>query len=123
MKIDAIKRYDVVVDLYKHYNEILLKGSALIYAVISSLIVFYLTNQDVDNTIVLKYLAGFAAVISSALFFYSSQLIENVGTEIDSIMNELDLKFAPSIKPLYWFLRINAVLMLVAFGLGLKFLA
>jgi len=123
VKIDATKRYEFAIDLYKHYNEVLLKGSAFIYAVISSLVVFYLTNQGVENIIVLKYIAIFTAGISSALFFFSSMLIGNVGREIDSIVNELELNFAPSVRPLNLFLKINAVFMLIIIGLGLKYLA
>lgn len=123
MKIDATKRYEVVIDLYKHYNEVLLKGSAFIYAVISSLVVFYLTNQDVDNIIALKYLAIFTAGISSVLFLFSSLLINNVGREIDSVAGELELNFSPSVGPLNLFLKINAAFMLIFIWLGLKYLA
>lgn len=122
MKIEAIKRYDIAVDLYKHYNDILVKSTAFIYTIISGLAVFYLANQEVENIKILKYVLACAVVISSILFFLSSVLINNVGRELNSVANELELDFLPSIKPLYWFLKINAVSMLIILGLGFKYL-
>lgn len=123
MKIDVIKRYDIAIDLYKHYNDILLKSTAFIYAIISGLAVFYLANQGMENIKILKYVLGCAVMISSILFFFSSILINNFGRELDSVANDLALDFLPSIKPLYWFLKINAVSMLIILGLGFKYLA
>ncbi|MCS6237516.1 hypothetical protein G3495_20740 [Shewanella baltica] len=122
MKIEAIKRYDIAVDLYKHYNDILIKSTAFIYTIISGLAVFYLANQGVENIKILKYVLACAVVISSVLFFLSSILLKNVGLELNSVANELELDFLPSIKPLYWFLIINAVSMLIILGLGFKYL-
>lgn len=122
MKIEAIKRYDIAVDLYKHYNDILVKSTAFIYTIISGLVVFYLANQEVENIKILKYVLACAVVISSILFFLSSVLINNVGRELNSVANELELDFLPSIKPLYWFLKINAVSMLIILGLGFMYL-
>jgi len=123
MKLDATKRYEIAVDLYKHYNDILIKGTAFIYAILSGLLAFYLANQGMENIKILKYVLGCGVGISSILFLFSSVLIRNVGAELQSVANDLELDFLPSIDPLYWFLRINAVAMFIFLFLGLKYLA
>lgn len=122
MKIDEVKRYEVAVDLYKHYNEVLIKSVAFVYVGMAGLIAFYLANYDVDNIVIIKYLAGCAAAISSVLLFLSSALIRNFDQEIECLARGLKLSFIPSVKPLYWFLKINAVSMAGVLWLILKFL-
>ncbi|SQH75983.1 protein of unknown function [Shewanella benthica] len=123
MEIEPIKRYEILIDLYKHYNDILLKGTAFIYAVISGLFVFYITNQTIPNIEVLLYLLGFIIILSGFLFYFSSNLIDNVHKEFLDVSSDLELKFMPSVKPLYYFLKINSISMVLTFILGSKCLA
>ena len=118
MTIDPEKRYQIAIELYKHYNEIILKGTAFLYSILSGSVAFYIANQNIEKINFILLLAFLTGIGSILLFIFSISLLHNVKTEIEEIAKELNLSQYPSIRPICWFLRLNILGMLLFLSVG-----
>lgn len=113
--MEKSKQYELLVDLYKYFSDSLLKGIAFIYAIISGLLAFYLTNQDIDGASSIKSMAEFAVAVSAVFSVFLFFLIRNLGVALHQLASELELEFYPSVRPFLGLLIVNFLAMGYAF--------
>lgn len=112
MVLSSEKKYEILVNLYKHYNDILLKGMGFAYAIISGLGTFYVAHSEKPYAKSVLVLSCIAALLSSYIFLMCRSLLSNLELEFKKTSDDLELTAYPSIKPLSLFLLVNAIVML-----------
>jgi hypothetical protein len=116
------KQYQLHIDLYKHYLELVVKFNVFYYAVTGAIVSFYFSKTDVP---LIKYSLLFPIVLSlgfGGFFIYAASLMSPIRDEIFSIRDELGLYSAPEVRVLSVVLCISAIMFLVvAISLGLLF--
>ena len=105
--MDSSTQYEILVDLYKHFNEVVLKGIAFLYAVISGLFAFYLSNQNVEGVDAIRFVAIFAMLVSAVFSVFLLFLFRNLGLGLRQLASKLELDFYPSVLPICCFLVVN----------------
>ena len=106
------KQYQLHVDLYKYYLEMVIKFNVFYYAVTGAILSFYFSQKEVS---LIRYSLLFPILLSIAFggfFLYGSTLLEVVRQEVFDIRDKLQLDTAPEMKVLTILLRITAVLFL-----------
>lgn len=112
------KQYQLQVDLYKGYLELLLKFNVFYYAATGAIVSYYFSKPDIPW---MKFSLWFPILMSigfAILFIYAASQTHVVRQELFDIRDKLGLDTAPEYKVLYMFLWISSVLMLIT-ALGL----
>ena len=124
-KEDEIKiflhQYQVIVDLYKHHLEIILKVNIFMYAITGSILSFYLSQNNHNGLV--KYSLVFPIIINlffSVFFFYASTKIHWFDKDITYITARFKYLSKPDVMILKYSLILSAALfILVSSGLSL----
>ena len=122
MALRPEKQYEILVDLYKHYNDVLLKGVAFVYTIVSGLTAFYIAHSEQAYAHALLVLACLASVLSSFLFIMSRALLTNLQHELREVAERLGLTSYPSVKVLSFFLLVNSIIMALLVIVGAIYL-
>ena len=104
------KQYNLYVELYKHYLELIIKFSVFYYAVTGAILSFYFSKEDVS---VIKYSLLFPFFMSlgfGVFFIYSARLVHVVRDDLFAIRDALELNSAPEMKVLIVLLYLSAIL-------------
>ena len=112
-KLSSEKRYEIAVDLYKHFNQLTFSSLGFIYTLISGLVAFYFahsTEESINYILIICLGLSFISIIISAI---SVCLLNNLNDELVEIAKELQLPRYPSIRPIKYFLIGNALVFLV----------
>jgi hypothetical protein len=107
------KQYELQIDLYKGYLDLLLKFNAFYYAATGALVSYYFSKPDLPW---MKYSLAFPVLMSigfAALFIYGASQTHVVRQELFDIRDRLGLNTAPEYRVLYVFLWVSAILMLI----------
>jgi hypothetical protein len=107
------KQYELQVELYKKYLELVLKFNIFYYAATGALISYYFSKSEIP---LMKYSLLLPVLMSfgfAALFFYGSWAQSVTREEIFNLRDALGLETAPETRVLQVLLCISAFLMLV----------
>ena len=107
------KQYELQVELYKKYLELVLKFNIFYYAATGALISYYFSKSDIA---LMKYALLLPVLMSlgfAALFFYGAWAQAVSREEIFNLRDALGLETAPETRVLQVLLCISAFLMLV----------
>jgi hypothetical protein len=107
------KQYELQVELYKKYLELVLKFNIFYYAATGALISYYFSKSEIPlmkYSLLLQVLMSFGF---AALFFYGSWAQSVTREEIFNLRDALGLETAPETRVLQVLLCISAFLMLV----------
>jgi hypothetical protein len=108
-----LKQYDIAVELFKFYLDLIIKLNVFYYAVTGGILSFYFSNLDVEG---IKYslLLPFAMSISFALFFtYGACLMKPLREEVFAVRDALNLRVSPDLHVLTVLLIIFTILFLL----------
>ena len=106
------KQYQLYVDLYKHYLDLVIKFNVFYYAVTGGILSFYFSKIDVTF---IRYSLLFPILLSfgiSAFFFYGASLVKVMREDIVLIGKALRLYSFPEVKILAILLYLSASLFL-----------
>jgi hypothetical protein len=106
------KQYQLHIDLYKYYLDMVIKFNVFYYAVTGAILSFYFSKTEVS---LIRYSLLFPILLSvsfGGFFLYGSTLLEVVRQEVFDIRDKLQLDTAPEMNVLKILLRITAVLFL-----------
>jgi len=115
------REYEVQVDLYKHYMDMLMKVNAFFYIITGGILSFYFVNYGrpfVRFALLFPILMGF---VLGAIFIYAASKRKIVVKIMREALESLDLVKAPDAQILYILLRTSAILFLIV-GLSMCFL-
>jgi hypothetical protein len=115
------REYEVQVDLYKHYMDMLMKVNAFFYIITGGILSFYFVNYGrpfVRFALLFPILMGF---VLGAIFIYAASKWKIVVKIMREALESLDLVKAPDAQILYILLRTSAILFLIV-GLSMCFL-
>jgi hypothetical protein len=107
------KQYELQIDLYKKYMELILQFNVFYYAATGALISYYFSKSDID---VMKYALLLPVLMSfgfAGLFFYGARAQSVSRDEIFNLRDALGLESAPETRVLQVLLCISASLMIV----------
>lgn len=107
------REYEVQVDLYKHYMDMLMKVNAFFYIITGGILSFYFVNDGkpfVRYALLLPILMSF---VLGAIFFYAASKWKRVVKIMREALETLDLVKVPDAQILYILLRTSAILFLV----------
>jgi hypothetical protein len=116
-----LKQYDIHVDLYKLYLDLVLKFNIFYYAVTGAILSFYFTNTaDVGAPRFLLLLFPVLMSLGFAVFFlWAASLLEYTRTDVRNIVRALGLQVFPEMRILGALLRLSGCLfIIVALSLG-----
>jgi hypothetical protein len=111
------REYEVQVDLYKHYMDMLMKVNAFFYIITGGVLSFYFLNYGKPFV---RYALLFPILIScvlGAMFFYGASKWGRVVKLIRGAIDTLDLVKAPDIQVLYFLLSASGIVFL---GVGVS---
>lgn len=106
------KQYQLHVDLYKHYLELVLKFNVFYYAATGALPSFYFSKSEVP---LIKYSLLFPVAMSvgfGILFIYGAVILKISRQDIFDLRDKLALETAPDVRVLAVLLYISAIMML-----------
>jgi hypothetical protein len=110
-----LKQYDLHVELYKHYLELVLKFNIFYYAVTGAVLSFYFTNNV--NVGVPRYLLLLFPVLMSlgfAVFFiWAGTLVKYTRADVINIAQALGLQVFPEMRVLAALLGLSGGLFIV----------
>jgi len=107
------RQYQLHIDLYRGYLDLVLKFNLFFYAVTGAILSFYFVHR-MDPLIKYSLLLQLAMSIVFAFFFgYCALIMRHARDEIFSIRDSLGLSVAPETKVLIIVLRIFTVLLTV----------
>jgi hypothetical protein len=113
-----MKQYQILVDTYKTYLDLILKFILFSYAVTGGILSFYLSQR---NEGIIKAGLVFPVIMNSAfaaLSFLAAGRVKPLSEEVERVTNALDLLATPDIDFLAFALRLLGVLfIIVACGL------
>lgn len=113
------KQYQMYIDLYKHYLDLIIKFNIFYYVVTGGIISFYFSKLEIP---LIKYSLLFPLLMSvgfSIIFIYGASMMGVIREDIFNIRDELGLETAPELNVLTFVLVVSAILfMIVAIGLG-----
>ena len=92
------KQYNLYIDLYKHYLELVIKFNVFYYAVTGAIFSFYFSKEDVS---IIRYSLLFPFIMSlgfGGFFIYGGRLLNVVREDVFAIRNCLGLYSAPEMK-------------------------
>jgi hypothetical protein len=116
------KQYELHIDLYKHYLELVIKFNVLYYAITGAILSFYFSQDNLD---IIRFSLIFPVAMSlcfSIFFIYASRLVEVVREDVFGIRDQLGLFAAPEMRVLQILLFMSALLYtIVAISLTLIF--
>lgn len=104
------KQYQLNVDLYKHYLDLVVKFNLFYYAVTGAILSFYFSKPEIP---MLKYSLLFPILLSvgfGGFFFYGARLVGVVRRELFQIRDILGFYAAPEFKVLSVLLQLSACL-------------
>ncbi len=107
------REYEVQIDLYKHYMDMLMKVNAFFYIITGGVLSFYFLNYGKPFV---RYALLFPILISfvlGAIFFYGASKWGRVVKLIRGAIDSLDLVKAPDIQVLYFLLTASGIVSLV----------
>jgi hypothetical protein len=107
------REYEVQVDLYKHYMDMLMKVNAFFYIITGGILSFYFVNYGkpfVRYALLFPILMSF---VLGATFFYAASRWKRVVKIMREALDSLDLVKAPDAQILYILLRTSALIFLV----------
>lgn len=105
------KQYQLHVDLYKHYLELVLKFNVFYYAATGAILSFFFSKTGVG---LIKYSLLFPIMMSVAfgiLFIYGAFTLRITRQDVFDIRDKLGLETAPEFNVLKWLLVLSAILM------------
>ncbi len=112
------KQYQLLIDAYKYYLEIVLKFIIFHYAVTGAILSFYLSQQ---NTGIMRFALVFPifmSIVFAVFTFFGSYRVFYMTEEVERITVLLDLEGFPDPKFLEYVLRIAGILFsAIAIGL------
>ncbi len=112
------KQYELNVNLYRSYLELVLKVNLFYYAITGAIVSFYFAHPSEPLVRLSLVLPLFMSLAFSGFFIYGAILSRHTRTEIFNIREALKLQTAPEVNVLIVFLWIFATLFaLVALGL------
>lgn len=107
------RQYQLHVDLYKFYLELIIKVVAFYYAVTGAILSFFFTRTDVPSA---RWALVFPICLSMALAgisIYGSSLMSVTRNDVFRLRNRLSLETAPEMRVLQVLLIVVALLALV----------
>jgi hypothetical protein len=110
------REYEVQIDLYKHYMDIVLKANAFFYFVAGSILSFYFLNYDKPFVRYALLLPVFISFVLGVIFFYGASRWQRVVRMIREGAESLELVKAPDIQLLFILLRISSAIFFVVGG-------
>jgi hypothetical protein len=113
------RQYSMAIDLFKHYLKLAVELNVFFYAITGGVISYYFAHSA-EKLIPYALLLPILMSIFFALFFlYGAYLMRYLRQEVFDIRDALQLKTAPDLQVLSFFLVVSALLMVVvAIGLG-----
>ncbi len=114
----AWKQYSQHVELYKFYLDMVIKLNTFYYAITGAILSFYFAQRnqipDVKYALLLPL---FMSIGLSVIFIYGAILMKVLRQEVFEIRDELDLRAAPDLGVLSWFLGVFSIIFIgVALG-------
>ena len=113
------KQYQMYIDLYKHYLELVIKFNIFYYVVTGGIISFYFSKLNIP---LIKYSLLFPFLMSicfSIIFIYGAYINGVTREDVFNIRDQLNLETAPELNVLTFILIVSAILfIIVALGLG-----
>lgn len=107
------RQYQLHIDLYRSYLELLLKFNLFYYAVTGAILSYYFAHQK-EPLIKYSLLLPIAMSVAFTVFFvYSAIKSRHMRDEVNSIRDRLGFKVAPEIRVLIFVLWIFAVLLTI----------
>jgi hypothetical protein len=103
------KQYQLNVDLYRSYLELVLKVNLFYYAITGAIVSFYFAHPGEPLVRFSLILPLVMSVAFSGFFIYGAVLSRHSRTEIFNIRDALKLQTAPEVNVLIVFLYIFAV--------------
>jgi hypothetical protein len=118
-KDTLMKQYQLMVDIYKFYFEILLKFLVFHYAVTGAIVSFYLSQPNVGFIRFALAFPIFMSIVFGAFAFFASCRIQSIIDEIIRVTTALDLRAYPDATFLKHMLTVTWLL-LAAIAIGLS---
>ena len=103
------KQYELNVNLYRSYLELVLKVNLFYYAITGAIVSFYFAHPGEPLVRFSLVLPLFMSVAFAGFFIYGAILSRHTRTEIFNIREALKLQTAPEVNVLIVFLWIFAV--------------
>ena len=112
------KRYQLGIDLYKHYFDLLVKSNAFYYAVTAGVVTLYFSSNS-PKTVKYCLLFPISMSLILALFYlYGAGMVHTLQKELSTIAGDLRLRAFVDVRFLRYSLEISGLLCcLVAIGL------
>ncbi|MEK6589924.1 MAG: hypothetical protein AABZ11_04520 [Nitrospinota bacterium] len=104
------KQYQLNVDLYRSYLELVLKINLFYYAITGAIVSFYFAHESESLVRFSLVLPLVMSVAFSGFFVYGAILSRHTRTEIFKIRDALGFQTAPEVRVLIVFLWIFAVI-------------
>lgn len=111
------KQYNLQVDLYKHYLDLVLKFNGFYYAATGAILSFYFSKNGVG---VIRYSLLFPIILSigfGVLFIYSTLLLRVSRQDLFDIRDKLEFDTAPDVSVLGALLILSSILMFLVAGI------
>jgi len=110
-----LKQYELHLELYKHYLELVLKFNIFYYAVTGAVLSFYFTNNvDVGVPRYLLLLFPILMSLGFAVFFiWAASLVKWTRADVINISQALGLQVFPELRVLAMLLRLSGGLFIV----------
>lgn len=113
-----MKQYQLLVDAYKSYLDIVLKFTVFTYAVTGGILSFYLSQK---NEGIMRFGLVFPIVmnVTFAIFgFFAARTVEPMAAEVERVTSLLKLDAFPEIRFLkFILLMLGGLYLVIAFGL------
>src|ERR1022692_4462331 len=91
------RQYNLYVDLYKFYMEVVLKLNIFFYAITGGILTFYLAHPGIALIRYALLLPALMSLAFSGVFFYGARLLRPVRHDLFRIRDALKLETAPDI--------------------------
>jgi hypothetical protein len=104
------RQYNLYVDLYKFYIDLVLKANAFFYLITGGIVTYFLTNAKEPQ---IKYALILPILMSISLgggFIYGSSLLSIQRKDLFALSNKLGLGTAPELKILGIMLQISGLI-------------
>jgi hypothetical protein len=105
------KQYELHIDLYKNYLELVLKFNVFYYAGTGAILSFFFSKTDVS---LIKFSLLFPVMMSLAfgfVFLYGAKALRITRQDVFDIRDKLGLETAPELNVLAMLLLLSALLM------------
>lgn len=112
------KRYQLGIDLYKHYFDLLVKSNAFYYAVSAGVVTLYFSANSPNTVKYCLLFPIFMSLILALFYLYGAGMVHTLQKELSAIAGNLHMRTFVDVRFLKYSLQISGLLCcLVAIGL------